>query len=61
MKKEFKIVNTENAGFDYDYWAYRTSIERINALEHLRTQQLTKNGIRQRLQRVCTVIKHSQG
>ena len=59
MKKVSKIVNIENAGFDYNYWAHRTSTERINALEHLRTQQLTINGIRQRLQRVCTVVKRS--
>ncbi|GAA0188625.1 hypothetical protein GCM10009122_47550 [Fulvivirga kasyanovii] len=59
MEKVVRIVNTKQAGFDAAYWSKRSSEERINALEHLRTQQLTKNGIRQRLQRVCRVIKRS--
>jgi hypothetical protein len=59
MEKVFKIVNKENSGFDFNYWAEQSSESRINALEHLRTQQLTKNGIRQRLQRVCSIVERS--
>jgi len=59
MGKVVKIVSKNEAGFDSAYWSIRSSKERINALEQLRTQQLTINGIRQRLQRICRVIERS--
>lgn len=57
MEKVIKIVDRKDAGFDAEYWAKKSSEERIEALELLRNQHLTKDGIRQRLQRVCRVIK----
>jgi hypothetical protein len=57
MKRVIKIINIGDEGFDAKYWSTKTSQERIAALEHLRNQYLTKNGTRQRLQRVCRIIK----
>lgn len=57
MEKVVKIVNKSDAGVDHTYWANQSSAKRISALEQLRNHQLTTNGIRQRLQRVCRVIK----
>ena len=57
MEKVVKIVNKNDAGVDHAYWANQSSTDRISALEQLRNHQLTTNGIRQRLQRVCRVIK----
>lgn len=57
MEKIAKIVDKSNAGFDADYWIKKSAEERIAGLEKMRNQVLTKNGIRQRFQRVCRVIK----
>lgn len=59
MKKVVKVVNKESAGFDAAFWAIQSSEERLKALEQLRTQQLTINGIRQRIQRICRVVERS--
>ena len=52
MEKTVKIININDNTVDAEYWATKSSQERIAALEFLRNQMLTKNGIRQRLQRV---------
>jgi len=57
MEKVVKIVARNNAGVDHQHWAKQSSQNRIDALEILRNQQLTKNGIRQRLQRICRVVE----
>lgn len=57
MDKVVKIVDKKDGGFDAEYWASKSSQERIEALEIIRNQYLTKNGIRQRLQRVCRIIE----
>jgi hypothetical protein len=59
MEKVVRIVKTEDSGFDAEFWAKKSSSERISALEHMRNQVLTKNGIRQRLQRVYRIVKRS--
>ena len=57
MEKVIRIVDKNNSGFDAKYWLKKSSRERIEALELLRNQYLTKNGTRQRLQRVCRIIE----
>ena len=57
MERVIKVITKGEEGFDAQYWSTKTSQERISALEHLRNQYLTKNGTRQRLQRVCRIIK----
>ena len=57
MEKILNIVSLKDAGFDYEYWSKQSSDKRLSALEHLRKQKTTKNGIRQGLQRVCRVIE----
>lgn len=57
MERVIKIINKGDEGFDAQYWSTKTSQERIAALEHFRNQYLTKYGTRQRLQRVCRIIK----
>ena len=54
-----RIVNKSNAGFDAEYWADKTPLERLSALELLRKQMTIVNGIEQRLQRVYSVIKRT--
>jgi len=61
MEKILKIVNRADSGFNASFWSEQSSEERIKALEHLRNQQLTVNGIRQRLQRICRVVERKQG
>ncbi|MBC6401212.1 MAG: hypothetical protein GDA51_03490 [Ekhidna sp.] len=57
MEKVIRIVDKKDSGFDTEYWANKSPKERIEALEILRNQVLTKNGIRQEFQRVYRVIK----
>lgn len=59
MEKVVRIVRKDDAGFDADFWATKSSSERLAALERMRNQVLTKDGIRQRLQRVYRVVKRS--
>ena len=59
MEKVVRIVRKNEAGFDAEFWAKKSSSERLAALEHLRNQALTENGIRQRLQRVYRIVKRS--
>ena len=54
-----RIVNKSNAGFDAAYWASKTPLERLSALELLRKQMTTSNGIEQRLQRIYSVTKRT--
>lgn len=59
MEKVVKIVSRDDAGFDAAFWKTKSPVERILALESLRSQYLTKNRIRQRLQRVCRVVERT--
>ena len=60
MERKIKIVDKNDAGFDASYWANKSSEERVSALEQLRIQYLTKNGTRQRLQRVYRIVERQQ-
>jgi len=59
MEKTVKIINKNNDTVDAKYWATKSAQERIAALEFLRNQMLTKNGIRQRLQRVFKIVERT--
>ena len=54
MSSDKKIVFKKDIGREpaYKIWSKKTPIERLLELERLRNKFLTKNGIRQRLQRV---------
>lgn len=57
MKKVVRIVEKGAAGFDAEYWSTKTSKQRLEALEVLRNQNLVKDGVRQRFQRVCRIVE----
>ena len=62
-KKKKKIVffDMYNDKRDFEYWQQKSHAERLAALEQLRNLYFTKNGIRQRLQRVLTFTEPAQG
>ncbi|MEQ9424340.1 MAG: hypothetical protein RJQ09_07995 [Cyclobacteriaceae bacterium] len=57
MKSGIRIVSKEDAGYDTEYWASKTPLERLAALEKLRAQQTIINGTSKRLQRVLRITK----
>ena len=59
MKKVIRIVKKEEAGFDAEYWSSKTPAKRLAALEKLRSQMVTTNGVRQGFQRVYRIIASS--
>ena len=47
---------------DYNYWQGKSDLDRLNALEMLRTQYINfLNDVEPRLQRVCKIINRLQG
>lgn len=56
MQKTIKVVDLNNSGFDAKYWATKTPLQRLEALEKLRSQQLIVNGVRQKFQRVFKLV-----
>ncbi len=60
-KKKIVFFNMFDDKSDLAYWQEKTYEERLAALEVLRNMYFTQNGVRQRLQRVLTIVKPAQG
>lgn len=60
-KKKIVFFDMYNNKSDFEYWQKKTYAERLAALEQLRNLYFTKNDVRQRLQRVLTIIEPKQG
>jgi hypothetical protein len=60
MEKVVRIIGLKDRDSDYKYWQSRPIVERIEAIELLRSQitQFNKD-VQPRLQRVCRIIKQS--
>ena len=56
MQKTIRIVDLNKSGFDAKYWAGKTPLQRLEALEKLRSQKLIVNGVRQKFQRVFKIV-----
>ena len=62
MDKSLKIVHLKDRTSDYLFWSTKTDLERLQAIEILRTQYINyKKDVHSRLQRVYRVINQKQG
>jgi hypothetical protein len=62
MEKVVHITQLQDKQTDFQYWQGKSYLERLNALEMLRTQYINfLNDVEPRLQRVCKVINRLQG
>ena len=59
MQKISRVVDLNKAGFDAAYWANKSPVERLEALEKLRSQQVKVNGVRQKFQRVYKLVNQA--
>lgn len=55
-KNAFEIVALKEAE-DVDYWASRSPLERIEAIEFMRRVMYGSDRVSERLQRVLTIVK----
>ena len=57
MEKVVRIIQLQDRQTDFQYWQGKSELERLNALEMLRSQYINSlNDVEPRLQRVCKVI-----
>jgi hypothetical protein len=62
MEKVVHIKQLKDKQSDYNYWQGKSDLDRLIALEMLRSQYINfLNDVEPRLQRVCKVINRSQG
>lgn len=62
MDKSLKIVHLKDRTSDFLFWNSKTDLERLQAIEILRTQYINyKKDVHSRLQRVYRVINQKQG
>ena len=61
MQKVIRITNLKDKTSDYKYWMSRPEIERINAIELLRSQYIKFKNVNPRLQRVCRITHKTPG
>ena len=62
MEKVVRIIQLQDRQTDFQYWQGKSELERLNALEMLRSQYINfLNDVEPRLQRVCKVINRLQG
>ena len=62
MEKVVRITQLQDRQTDFQYWQSKSDLDRLNALEMLRTQYINfLNDVEPRLQRVCKVINRLQG
>lgn len=62
MEKVVHITHLKDKQSDYNYWQGKSDLDRLIALEMLRSQYINfLNDVKPRLQRVCKVINRSQG
>ena len=60
MEKKVRIVKKGNDESNLMYWLSLSKLERLMQLEEIRKEVNSRNnGIRQGLQRVCRIIKHT--
>jgi hypothetical protein len=61
MDKVLKIVPLKDRNTDFNFWATKSDIQRLEAIELLRQQYLNfKKDVQPRLQRVCRIINKVQ-
>ena len=57
MEKVVKKIDLKDHQTDFKFWLGKTELERLEAIEYLRSQYIKfKNDVQPRLQRVCTII-----
>ncbi len=62
MEKVLKIVSLKDKSTDFEYWSSKTPVERLDAIELLRSQYIKfKKDVQPGLQRVCTIINRNEG
>jgi hypothetical protein len=61
MDKSLKIVHLKDRTSDFTFWASKSEIERLQAIEILRQQYINyKKDVQPRLQRVYRIINQTQ-
>ena len=60
MEKVIKITEKESAGNDKEFWAGKSHIERLEALESLRQQYLEYTNAPQTIEKVYRIVSMKQ-
>ncbi len=61
MHKSLKITSLKDDTNDYQYWSTKSFVERLNAIELLRTHYYKLNSnAESRFQRVCRIINNKK-
>ena len=62
MERALKITTNKDKKSDSIFWAGKTFVERLEAIEFLRNQYFSLNkNVQQRFQRVCRIVGKAQG